>query len=174
MMKQFAIRSPIDTYSGERNKYFQKHGFGKCRYINNIQYSGYWKNHKKHGKGIIYWENGSYYRGIWNNDICVGKGHYYNAEENTNTYGEWDEKRQQFLKRSERHIQKYLPNKDTVVYPGILKLPKPYIRIHDPKNIIVKPVPIKDNTPMKDYTQINYYIWGLCGTFIGLCIHAFR
>jgi hypothetical protein len=175
MMNRFAIRSQTDTYKGELNKNFQKHGLGICSYINNIRYSGYWKNHKKHGKGVIYWSDGSYYRGTWDNDVCVGKGHYYNTEGDTNSYGEWDKKTGMFLKRSERHIQKNLPNIENVLYPRKLKLPVPSIRKFNPKDIIVKPVPAKKQISNR-YTIPSFKLQTslLCGTVILLCINAFR
>tara|TARA_B100000965_G_C19281402_1_gene621724 strand:- start:175 stop:702 length:528 start_codon:yes stop_codon:yes gene_type:complete len=175
MMNRFAICSHTDTYKGQRNRKFQKHGFGMCIYVNNIQYSGYWKNHKKHGKGIIHWEDGSYYRGTWENDICVGKGHFYNAEDNTNTYGEWDKKTNCFLKRSQRHIYKDLPNIENIIYPCKLKLPRPNIYKFDIKDIIVKPVEEKKNESNK-YMATSFKVKTsiVCGTIILLCIHAFR
>ena len=144
MHTTFAHRSPKDTYYGNLNNQFQKHGFGSSQDIHNIRYTGYWKNHKKHGTGKLIWPDGSYYIGIWKNGRYTGKGQFYDAVNQHTITGEWSTDRNTFMRRSSRHVQDLTEelihqqqNKLSISAPTMKTFP-----IHDPRSVIVRPIPL--------------------------------
>jgi hypothetical protein len=75
------IVSEIGIYNGQTIKKIinsknteLKHGIGKMKYNDGLQYDGEWFEDKKHGKGACIYSDGSKYTGDWVNDSPQGEG----------------------------------------------------------------------------------------------------
>ena len=63
------------VYDGERNAAGQRHGNGKCFYLDGSVYTGMWCEDRKEGEGSYIGRNEVFfYRGGWKNDMKHGYG----------------------------------------------------------------------------------------------------
>ena len=61
-------------YEGETNQEGEKHGKGKCTYIDGSMYDGSWENNKKNGYGVLIKKDGTVYKGSFERDMKNGEG----------------------------------------------------------------------------------------------------
>ena len=63
------------TYVGETNGSGERHGLGKCTWLDGTWYEGYWQNNMRHGEGEFSRVDGYWYKGQYNSDVKHGDGH---------------------------------------------------------------------------------------------------
>jgi hypothetical protein len=72
----------ISFYTGEKNKYHQKHGLGTLQFITGEKYEGYWENDIFNLFGRYINKKGELFEGCFSNFQLHGKGKKINEEEN--------------------------------------------------------------------------------------------
>jgi len=71
------LRDAGSTYEGQANDLGQRHGRGRCTYIDGSFYDGEWADGKRNGYGEYTIRNGPTYKGGWQNDVKHGQGELY-------------------------------------------------------------------------------------------------
>jgi hypothetical protein len=61
-------------YEGAVNENGDKHGVGKCFYVDGSIYDGAWDCGQRHGNGVYTKPDGEVYKGGWNRDLKHGDG----------------------------------------------------------------------------------------------------
>ena len=56
---------PSQTYEGERNEQYERHGFGKATLANADTYEGQYEHGMRHGTGTYRFSNGARYVGLF-------------------------------------------------------------------------------------------------------------